>query len=98
MNYRNTPPTGLHVVFRELRKDKLAFFFLIALAVIIVGIFVWTYFFIDQQQLLRINLRDRFSVPGEKFLLGADQGGKDIVGQMIVGAKNSLLIAISITF
>lgn len=96
-NYVNSPPTGLQVVFREFMKDKLALFSLVALVVVIVGIFIWAYYYIDQQQLMRVSLRDKFAEPGEKFFLGADQGGKDILGQIIVGAKNSIIIAISIT-
>ncbi|MDN4492279.1 ABC transporter permease [Ureibacillus aquaedulcis] len=96
-NYVNSPPTGLQVIFREFMKDKLAMFSLILLVVVILGIFVWAWLGIDQQQLLRVSLRDKFAEPGEKFLLGADQGGKDIVGQIIVGARNSMLIAIAIT-
>lgn len=96
-NYVNSPPTGLQVIFREFMKDKLAMFSLVLLVVVIVGIFIWAWTGIDQQQLLRVSLRDKFAAPGEKFWLGADQGGKDIVGQIIVGARNSMLIAIAIT-
>lgn len=53
--------------------------------------------FIDQETLMRINLYDRYSPPGEKYLLGADQGGKDIFGQLIIGARNSVFIALAIT-
>ncbi|MEK9197534.1 ABC transporter permease [Ureibacillus sp. 179-F W5.1 NHS] len=95
--YVNSPPTGIQVVFREFMKDKLALFSLVGLIVVIVGVFIWAFFFIDQEQLMRVSLRDKFAEPGDKFLLGADEGGKDIIGQIIVGAKNSLLIAISIT-
>lgn len=96
-SYASAPPTGLQVVFREFMKDRLALFSLITLSIIIVGVFIWAFFIIDQQQLMRVSLRDKFGEPGGKFWLGADQGGKDIVGQIIVGAKNSLIIAISIT-
>lgn len=95
--YVNSPPTGIQVVFREFMKDRLALFSLVGLVVVIIGVFIWAFFFIDQDQLMRVSLRDKFAVPGDKFLLGADEGGKDIIGQIIVGAKNSLLIAISIT-
>lgn len=97
VNHVNSPPTGLQVIFREFMKDKLAMFSLVVLVAVIIGIFFWAYFMIDQQQLMRVSLRDKFGAPGEKFLLGADEGGKDIIGQIIVGAKNSMLIAISIT-
>nr|WP_272914299.1 ABC transporter permease [Ureibacillus xyleni] len=95
--YKNSPPTGLQVIFREFLKDRVAFFSFVSLVVVIIGVFLWSYLFIDQEALMRINLQDRYSEPGEKFLFGADQGGKDILGQIIVGAKNSIFIAISIT-
>ncbi|WP_282246029.1 ABC transporter permease [Psychrobacillus sp. NEAU-3TGS] len=92
----NSPPTGMQVVFREFRKDRLAMFSLISLVVVIVGVFIWTWF-IDQEALMRVSLRDKYAEPGEKFLLGADQGGKDILGQLVTGARNSIAIAIAIT-
>ncbi|GGA18093.1 ABC transporter permease [Psychrobacillus lasiicapitis] len=92
----NSPPTGMQVVFREFRKDKLAMFSLISLVLVIVGVFIWTWF-IDQEALMRVSLRDKYAEPGEKFLLGADQGGKDILGQLVTGARNSIAIAIAIT-
>ncbi|HWK22486.1 MAG TPA: ABC transporter permease [Ureibacillus sp.] len=97
ITYANSPSTGLQVVFREFMKDKLAMVSLILIVVVIIGIFLWAWLGIDQQQLLRVSLRDKFAEPGEKFLLGADQGGKDILGQIVVGAKNSMAIAIAIT-
>ena len=97
LNYLNSPPTGLQVVFREFLKDKLAFFSLITIVVVIVGVFVWSTFFIDLEQFNKVIPRDKFNEPLDKYLLGADEGGRSILGQIIVGAKNSLLIAIAIT-
>lgn len=92
----NSPPTGMQVIFREFSKDKLAMFSLISLVVVIVGVFVWAWF-IDKDALMRVSLRDKYAAPGDKFFLGADQGGKDILGQLVIGAKNSISIAIAIT-
>jgi len=93
----SAPVTGMQVVFREFKKDKLAMFSLIALIVVIVGVFIWAWGFIDKETLMRVSLRDKYAPPGDKFFLGADQGGKDILGQLIIGARNSIAIAISIT-
>ncbi|WP_313892494.1 ABC transporter permease [Psychrobacillus sp.] len=92
----NSSPSGMQVVFREFKKDKLAMFSLISLVVVIVGVFIWA-MLIDQEALMRVSLRDKFAPPGDKFFLGADQGGKDILGQLVIGARNSILIAIAIT-
>ena len=89
--------TGMQVVWREFKKDKVALFSLIGLIMAIVGIFIWGTFFIDQDSIMRISLRDKFAQPGEKYLLGADAGGRDILGQLILGARNSITIAIAIT-
>lgn len=92
-----TPATGLHVIWREFKKDKLAMTSLIILIGIILVTFIWA-FFIDRDKLMQISLIDEFVAPGVNgFILGADQGGSDVLGQLILGARNSLAIAISIT-
>ncbi len=93
----STPATGLRVVFREFKKDKLALGSLIILILIIGGAIVWAPL-IDQEQLMKISLLDEFAKPGENgFILGADQGGSDVLGQLVIGARNSIAIAIAIT-
>ncbi|MGB3101155.1 MAG: ABC transporter permease [Psychrobacillus psychrotolerans] len=92
----SSPPTGFQVIAREFMKDKLAMFSLISLIVVIGSIYIWAWQ-IDQTQLMRISLRDKLAEPGEKFWLGADKGGRVILGQLVVGARNSLTIAISVT-
>lgn len=95
-NRHRSSNTAMQVVVREFQKDKLAMFSLLSLVIVIVSVFLWTYF-IDQETLMRIRLRDTFAEPGGRFLLGADEGGKDILGQLIIGARNSIAIAIAIT-
>ena len=92
----SSPPTGFQVIAREFMKDKLAMFSLISLIIVIGGIYIWATQ-IDQHQLMRISLRDKLAAPGEKFWLGADKGGRDILGQLVIGARNSLNIAIAVT-
>lgn len=92
-----TPATGLKVVWREFKKDKLALGSLILLVGIILVTFIWA-FTINKEELMNISLYDEFAAPGTNgFILGADQGGIDVLGQLILGARNSLAIAISIT-
>lgn len=92
----SSPPTGIQVIVREFKKDKLALWSLIALVMGIIFIFIWS-IFIDQEAMMHVSLREKFAEPGEKYLLGADQGGRDILGQLIIGARNSIAIAIAIT-
>ena len=93
----STTPTGMQVIWREFKKDKLAMFSLVAMVITIVSIFIAAYFFIDQEEAMKISLRGKFAAPGADYWLGADVGGRDIFGQLIIGAKNSILIAIIVT-
>lgn len=92
-----TPATGLKVIWREFTKDKLALASLIVLVGIILATFIWA-FTINREEIMQISLYDEFAAPGTNgFILGADQGGSDVLGQLILGARNSLAIAIAIT-
>lgn len=92
----SSPPTGFQVIIREFKKDKLAMFSLIVLGLIIVGVFVAA-LFIDQKEIMHVSLRDKYAVPGEGFILGADHAGRSILGQLVIGARNSIAIAIAVT-
>ena len=93
----SSPPTGMQVIWREFKKDKVALVSLIGLIIIIVAIFVTAYFLLDQKKVMHVSLRDMYAPPGPDHWLGADVGGRDIFGQLIIGAKNSLLIAFFVT-
>ncbi|MEK4762582.1 ABC transporter permease [Viridibacillus sp. FSL E2-0187] len=93
---KSSPPTGFQVVMREFKKDKLAMFSLIFLVLIIVAIYIAA-LFIDQKEVMHINLRGKYAEPGDGYFLGADHGGRSILGQLIIGARNSITIAIFIT-
>lgn len=93
----SNPPTGIQVVIREFRKDKLALFSFIGITLLIVVILIMSAF-MNQDEILRIKLLERFTEPGVNgYILGADEAGRDMYGQLIIGAKNSILIAIAIT-
>lgn len=95
--FESAPPSGLQVVWREFTKDKVALCSLIVIGSLIVGILIAA-FFIDQEKVMTIDLHKRFSKPGVNgFILGADQAGRDILGQLIIGSRNSLVIAMVIT-
>ncbi|AVK98081.1 ABC transporter permease [Lysinibacillus sphaericus] len=93
----STPPTGLQVVLREFKKDRVAMFSFVGVTLIIISIFI-TAWLLDQESVLKINLFERYTEPGENgYILGADEAGRDVLGQLVIGAKNSLLIAIWVT-
>ncbi|MGA3674922.1 ABC transporter permease [Lysinibacillus agricola] len=97
MTVESTPPTGIQVVIREFRKDKLALFSFIGMNLLIITILIMA-MFMNQDEILKIKLLERFTEPGVNgYILGADEAGRDMFGQLIIGAKNSILIAIAIT-
>ncbi len=47
---------------------------------------------------MRVDIFNSYAKPGENgYILGADKGGRYILGQLIIGARNSLIIGISVT-
>ncbi|AWE06614.1 peptide ABC transporter permease [Lysinibacillus sp. 2017] len=95
---QSSPPTGIQVILREFIKDKLAMFSLVGITILIVGVLALAFFVIDQTAVMKIQLLERFTEPGVRgYVLGADEAGRDMFGQLIIGAKNSILIAIAIT-
>ncbi len=93
----SSPPTGIQVVLREFKNDKIAMFSFIGVTIIMLSIFIAAWM-LNQEEVLKINLIERYTEPGVNgFILGADEAGRDVLGQLIIGAKNSLLIAIWVT-
>lgn len=96
------PPMGFRMIAREFKKDRLAMFSLILLVVILLAVFIGTSI-LNQKEVMYVSLLDKYAEPGaismrgNRFILGADEGGRDIFGQLIIGAKNSVLIGFSIT-
>lgn len=94
---QSSPPTGIQVVLREFKKDKLALGSLIFIVLLMVTVLVLSVV-IDQAAVMKIQLLERFTEPGVRgYILGADEAGRDMFGQLIIGAKNSILIAVAIT-
>ncbi len=89
-------PTGISVIVRELKKDRIAMSSLIILGVLFVTVFVGS-MIINQDEVMKISLLDKYAAPGEGFWLGADTGGRDILGQLIIGARNSIIVGVAVT-
>lgn len=96
-DHTNAPyPTGARIVWREIVRDKLAllsFLFLILVALFVYGIS----FFLNQDEIVTVDLFAIFEPPSNKFWLGTDYGGRDVFGQLIIGAKNSLTVGVLVT-
>lgn len=90
------PPTGMKMIAREFKKDKLALFSLGLLVILLLAIFIGA-LLTDQAAVMKVSILDKYAPPGDGFILGADEGGRDVLGQLIIGARNSIVIGFSIT-
>ena len=93
----STPPTGFQVIVREFLKDRIALAALIILTLIFLFIFIGP-FFINEATALKVNILQRYKAPGVNgFLLGSDEGGRDVFAMLVIGARNSVTIGFTIT-
>lgn len=90
-------PTGWNVIWQEIIRDKLALVSLIFIVLVTVFVFGLS-LFLDQDEIVRVDLLAIFEPPSKTFWLGTDYGGRDVFGQLIIGAKNSLAIGFLVTF
>lgn len=88
--------SAIKLMMRELVKDKLALFSLILLALILITVY-GTSLMLDQEEIVRVDLFSIYAPPSAEHLLGTDYGGRDIMGQLIIGARNSFTIGLVIT-
>ena len=94
---RKYPTYGITNDFREFLKDKIAIFSLVLLVAVLLFVFIGSAV-IDQSQVMHVSILDKYAAPGAvspnggTYLLGADEGGRDVWGQLIIGARNSILI------
>lgn len=88
--------SALSVMMREIVKDKLALVSLILLAIIVIIVY-GAAILLDQEKIVTVDLLSIYSPPSAEHLLGTDYGGRDILGQLIIGAKNSFTIGLCIT-
>ncbi|WP_042200995.1 ABC transporter permease [Paenibacillus camerounensis] len=89
-------PSGWSIIWREIFRDKLALTSLIFLALVFLGVF-GTALFLNQQEIVKVDLFSLYKKPSAEFWLGTDYGGRDVFGQLIIGTRNSLSIGIMVT-
>ncbi len=92
----NVSPSGIRIFWREIVRDKLALGSLIFFVLITLTVFIGSTM-LDLKEVTRIDILSRFLPPSEEHILGTDTGGRDILGQLIIGTRNSLLIGILVT-
>lgn len=90
-------PTGWRIVWREIVRDKLALVSLIFLVLIIFGVYGVS-FFLNQEEIVKVDLFAIHEPPSDQYILGTDYGGREIFGQLIIGTRNSLSIGLLVTF
>lgn len=89
-------PSFWQVLKREFKVDKLATVCLVILIIIFATLLIGS-FILDQDEVMRISLRDKYRAPSKEFILGADIGGRSIAGQLLIGGRNSILIGFAVT-
>ena len=85
-----------NILWREIMKDKVALVSLI-IAVALCSFVVIVSLIADQSAITRVNPLILNQSPSADFWLGTDHGGRDVFGLLIIGARNSLVIAIIVT-
>ena len=93
---------GFEVIKREFMKDKLALLSLIVFILILLFLYVAPYF-LNLESATKVQIFNRYMAPGSvtdtghTYLLGADEGGRDVLAQLILGGRNSITIALIVT-
>lgn len=97
-NKQNTPPSGFKIIWREIMHEPSARIALFVIIAILLFCFVGS-MFLHKSQVTEINIMDSYDAWGTNgHLLGADEGGRDILKLLMMGGRNSIMIGISVTF
>ena len=92
-------PVGFEVIVREFKKDRLALFSFYAVTIFMIFIFIAA-MFINKEALNTVDILRKYDPPSFDTIwdiLGRDAGGRSILGLLIVGSRNSLVIGFAIT-
>lgn len=90
-------PTLRNALKREFKKDQVAQFALILLALITIAIFIGA-LIVPRASFTDVNIMDQYLAPmTDGHIFGTDNGGKDIFALLLVAARNSLTIAFFVT-
>ncbi|MDL5040214.1 ABC transporter permease [Heyndrickxia coagulans] len=89
-------PSGFSIIWRELIKDKMAVISMIVLGLILITVYGMS-LILNENEIVKVDLLSIYAPPSAEHWLGTDYGGRDILGQLIIGAKNSFTIGLAIT-
>ena len=87
-----THPSALKLLWNEIKSDKVALCALFIFLTITAVVFIWS-LASDSEAISRVYVLRVHQPPGGEFLLGTDNAGRDVLPLLIVGARNSLIIA-----
>ncbi|GLB46499.1 peptide ABC transporter permease [Philodulcilactobacillus myokoensis] len=94
---RNAAPSTLKLIWHEFVANKMALISLIILVGFILYVIIAS-MFMNTSQVMQTSIMNYFAKPFTPgFFLGADQSGRSIVDQLIIGSRNSIGIAIGLT-
>lgn len=83
-------------MFEEFRKDKVAVLAFVTLVFLLVCVLVGSVFF-DETQVMQVDILNRYASPNLNHLLGTDESGRDVLGQLLLGARTSLAVGTAVT-
>ena len=89
-------PSAFSIMWREVARDRLALGSLIVLGILL-SIVYGVSLFLDQEEIVKVDFISIYSPPSAEHWLGTDYGGRDVFGQLIIGARNSFTIGLAIT-
>lgn len=90
-------PSTMKVIWQEFRHDRVAMFSLVFTIVLILGIFIYAAS-LNLEKVTNVNIFAQYDKPGQGgFLLGADEGGRDGLKMLVIGARNSIMIGFAVT-
>ena len=89
-------PSAFNILGREILRDKLALVSLLLLVGITLTVTIIP-LFIDEAQLIRVDLFNLNQAPSVNHWLGTNHNGQDVLGMLIIGARNSLTLTILVT-
>ena len=89
-------PSLTKTIWHEIKHDHIAITALVIFSFILLVAYI-TPIFLDQSQIVRINFSKIYNMPSTEHWLGTDYGGRDVFGQLIIGARNSITIGVMIT-
>ena len=77
------------IIWRELVRDKIALYIINFSCINYSCLYMVYHLFLDQKEIVRVDLFAIYEPPSEEFWLGTDYGGRDVFGQLIIGTRNS---------